>query len=266
MSTAIRRCDGAHNTMDDDRQAPKPAFQAPPLREEAARGLDLLRSLGAMDAGSKQELDAITRLASAVCQTPIALIALIDSSGLWFVSRVGVAGMQALREESFSDRAILGSDVLVIPDALADPRFGSHPAVMGEPGIRFYARAPLVTPEGLPLGALCVIDHRPRQPTAVQIDALRTLSHAVLTILAKRDLERRLAEVEATTPLGSVPHELNNALAPILSVLEFLRRRLPDPRSQELIGMALASAERIAKMVRRMRGFAREVEGRFPPD
>ena len=257
MSTAIRRYDGAHNTMDDDRLAPQPPLPDTTPSDTLAPGLGVRPSIGVMDAEIRRELDAITRVASAICQTPIALITLIEDSGLSFVSRVGLAGMPPPREETLCGRAVLGPDVLVVPDALADSRFASHPAVIGEPHIRFYARAPLVTPEGNALGALCVMDPQPRQPTPEQIDALRTLSRAAVTFLAKRELERRHTGGAATAQPSAVAHDLNNALAPILSVLEFLGRRLPDTRSQELIGLALASAARITQTVRQMGGSAK---------
>ena len=266
MWTVIRRCDGAHNTMDDDRLAPQPPFPRLVARDTDARGLDLRRSVGAMDAETRQQLDAITRLASAICQAPIAQITLIDDRGSWFVSRVGLVGMQTPQEQAPCDRAVVGTDVLVIPDALADPRFACHAAVLGEPHIRFYARVPLIPPEGLPLGALCVMDRRPRHPTDHQIDALRTLGRVVLTILAKRDLERQLAGVAVTPQAGAVAHDLHNALAPIISVLEVLGRRQMDMRSQEMIALALASGERITQMVRRMRGVAQGADGRRPAE
>ena len=235
MSTAIRNCDGAHKTMDDDRHVTQPPVPHSPQRADAALRIEALRSLGMMDTETEHDLDEITRLASAICQTPAAHIALIDESRKWIKARVGAAGMPALPEEAFCDHAILGPDVLVVPDALADPRFAFHPAVMGEARVRFYAGAPLITPEGLALGALCVIDREPRQLTPDQIDALRTLGRAVLALLARRDLERRLADVETIAEAGTWTIELATGACRWSPACRRLLERKP--------GRALASFE-----------------------
>jgi PAS domain S-box-containing protein len=162
---------------------------------EAAR-LSTLLSLEILDTPLEAAFDELVALAAYICQTPIALISLVDESRQWFKSKLGWTLCATPRQISFCAHTILGPDIFVVPDAAADPRFAANPLVTSPPGIRFYAGAPLVTPEGHALGALCVLDHRPRELTAEQLQALRTLSHVVVSQLRFRhDLgERQRAE------------------------------------------------------------------------
>ena len=162
------------------------------------------RSGGILDPGTleEQSYDEITKLASFICETPIALITLVDRERQWFKSRLGLQATQTPREHAFCAHAILElPEVLVVHDASADPRFGDNPLVMGEPRIRFYAEAPLVAPSGEALGTVCVIDRVPRELPLEKIDAPRALSRQVVAHLelrkALRDLESKHEEQRA---------------------------------------------------------------------
>jgi PAS domain-containing protein len=168
---------------------------APLPQNESAR-LDALQRYEILDTEPEQKFDDLTLLASHICQSPIALISLLDAERQWFKAKVGLTTSETPRSISFCGYAILQDDVMVVPDASADARFADNPLVTGEPNVRFYAGAPLLSPEGLALGTLCVLDRVPRELTPEQLDALRALARQVV---AQLELRRRLQEEREET-------------------------------------------------------------------
>jgi GAF domain-containing protein len=157
---------------------------------EAAR-LAALRRYEILDTEPEEVFDDLARVAALVCNTPVAVISLIDDCRQWFKARVGVEAKETSRSIAFCDYAIREPDrLLVVPDATADPNFRDNPLVTGDTHIRFYAGAPLVTPDGYALGTLCAIDRRPRELTPEQAKALSTLArHVVTQIELRREIE-----------------------------------------------------------------------------
>ncbi|HTN93015.1 MAG TPA: EAL domain-containing protein [Gallionella sp.] len=158
-----------------------------PLPPNEAQRLEALRGYHILDTLPEQDFDDLTFLAQQICQTPIALISLVDENRQWFKSKVGVSHSETSLEFAFCPYAILDPDkMLIVQDAQKDPRFAESPRVTGGPKIRFYAGAPLVTHDGLALGTLCVIDRVPRDLTAEQKTSLHALSRIVITQLEMR--------------------------------------------------------------------------------
>ena len=147
-----------------------------------------------LDTPPEQELDDLVHLAAYVCQAPIALISLVDSDRLWFKSKIGLTATQTDRVIAFCSHTILGPDLLVVSDALADTRFADNPLVTGDPHIRSYCGAPLTTPEGHRIGTLSIIDHVPRELSPEQLETMRVLSHQVMEHLTLDRRHRELIE------------------------------------------------------------------------
>jgi PAS domain S-box-containing protein len=168
-----------------------------PLPENEKERLAALRGLAILDTPPEPAYDELSALAAYVCQTPIALISLVDEDRQWFKSRVGWTTGETPREVAFCAHAILQPDLLIVPDARADQRFADNPLVTSPPGIRFYAGAPLMTAEGHALGTLCVFDYKPRELGAEQARAFRALSHQVVAQLRLRQQLTEQSRVNA---------------------------------------------------------------------
>jgi anti-sigma regulatory factor (Ser/Thr protein kinase) len=175
-----------------------------------------------LDTNPERAFDDLALLASQICGTPMALITLIDENRQWFKSRVGVSVGETPRRISFCARTIEQPDLLVIPDALADRRFSDNPLVLGDPHIRFYAGAPLITPDGHAIGTLCVADRVPRHLTADQVEALLALKRQVEMQL---ELRRNLLELERALAARDQAEEAKTHLiAQLRSALQNVNR------------------------------------------
>jgi PAS domain S-box-containing protein len=147
-----------------------------------------------LDAEGFEALDEITDFASALCDTPIALVSIVETDRQRFLARTGLDATETPRSMSFCAHAMLGENAFVIPDATLDPRFVDNALVTGPPHIRFYAGAPLISAEGVPLGALCVIDSKPRPGlTPLQTQGLTVLAKQVAVQLEARRREHHVS-------------------------------------------------------------------------
>jgi diguanylate cyclase (GGDEF)-like protein len=175
-----------------------------PLPENESERLRALNELAILDTLPEQAYDDIVHCASIICDTPIALVTLVDDVRQWFKARVGLEPLETPREYAFCAHAILKpNDVMIVSDAKKDERFASNPLVTDEPNIRFYAGAPLITAKGEALGTICVIDRVPRQLEPKQVEMLQTLSRQVVAQLQLRrsilNLEKIILEREQQT-------------------------------------------------------------------
>ncbi len=171
-----------------------PATSAPPSDEglEGAR-LAALRSYELLDTPPEEVFDDLTKLAARICGTPVSLVTFVDEHRQWFKATFGTDLRETPRSLSFCAHAIRRPhELMIVPDASVDPRFADNELVRNAPRVRFYAGMPLVTPEGMALGTLCVVDSRPRTLTPDQAEALRVLARqAVGQIELRRALRAR---------------------------------------------------------------------------
>ena len=165
-----------------------------PLPTNEAERLAALKEYHILDTGTEQSYDDITVLAAHICNVPIAMISLVDEVRQWFKSKVGLKQQQTSRDVAFCAHAILQNEPFIVGDATKDRRFADNALVTGEPHVRFYAGIPLINPQGLALGTLCVVDHQPRRLSAAQQKALQALSRQVMALLELRRVSAHLAD------------------------------------------------------------------------
>lgn len=174
-------------------------MQKPAHPSNEASRIALLRSLNILDTPPDARFDRLTRLAKRLFDVPISTVSLVDYDRQWFKSCNGLSLDETPRDTSFCGHAILGDDLFVVEDAQADPRFFDSPLVTGDLGIRFYAGCPLQLPGGGRVGALSIVDTKPRQLDASECDLLRDLGR-----IAERELEvLQLAVTDDLTGLSN---------------------------------------------------------------
>jgi PAS domain S-box-containing protein len=163
---------------------------------EAAR-LKALHQYQILDTTPEQAFDDLVLLAAQICDTPIALINLIDANRQWFKAKVGLGSQQMPLDSGFCPICLQKGEVLIIPDTLADENFATETFVIEEPYVRFYAGVPLIVPGGEIIGTLCVLDSAPRQISAKQIEGLQSISRLVVRQLEIRRSLAELANIKA---------------------------------------------------------------------
>lgn len=235
---------------------------------ESAR-IAALRRYRILDTSPEAALDGITALAAKLLDAPIALVTLVDSDRIWFKSRVGLDLAQIDRAPGFCSSAILGEGAYVVSDATTDPRTFENALVTGDPGLRFYAAAPLCTPDGYKLGVLCVLDMTPREVSTRDMEILEGLARLVMEQLETR-LERgqaeeagdavasRVAELEARhdekARLSAIAaHDLRNSLGSSLLMARLLLEEkfgALNPRQRQMIESICESGDEMLRLVK----------------
>ena len=230
---------------------------SPPTNE--LQRLAALDSYRVLDTEPELGFDDLTAVAAATCNTPIALVSLIDDKRQWFKSHYGLDTRETPRDYAFCTHTILGSEAFVVPDTTLDARFQDNPLATGEPHVRFYAGVPLINPEGFALGTLCVIDHVPRELTPLQLDVLLRLGRQVVSQLElrrARDLAQS-AVAAKTRFLASMSHEVRTPLNGLLGVTQLLAESALNSAQSELVQIAQRSGEHLLSVVNDILEFSR---------
>ncbi len=215
-------------------------MKSAPLHAKEVERLNALFNYEVLDSEDEKVFDELTELASAICGTEISLISLVDRDRQWFKSRVGLQATETPRNVAFCSHAILQEKVFEVPNALEDERFYDNPLVTGAPDIRFYAGAPLVTPDGLPLGTLCVIDQEPKKLTPDQERALQILAKQVITQLELRIHTRKIERINAQreSMFAVVAHDLRSPFNGILGLSRILKSKAETLTPQRIMQSA----------------------------
>lgn len=211
-----------------------------PLPKNEKKRLEVLWQYDVLDTIPEQVFTDLADLAASICEAPIAMITLVDEKRQWFKAKHGVTISETSRDVSFCAHAILQHEPFIVPDATKDDRFADNPLVTSEPKIRFYAGAPLCTPDGYALGTLCVIDKVPRNLRPDQKRALEILSRHIMTQLELRRHSQELARSNAER--DGIRADLLKVQAELAQVKHALRGGKPKAR---------ASAKKARKPARR---------------
>lgn len=200
-------------------------MQSAPLPSNERERIQALYRLNILDTAPEPHFDDLTALAAALTGCPIALVSLIDVNRQWFKAKCGIDGSETDRSVAFCAHALLGADIMEVPDAREDARFAANPLVVGAPYIRFYAGMPLTSAEGLCYGTLCVVDTQPRRLSSEQRELLRKLANQVLQHMEAR-IERQqsvssslmLARLLEFLPDGLITADLDGTLRHVNSI------------------------------------------------
>lgn len=223
--------------------------------------LEALRRYDILDTPREGDFDEIVEVASAVCGTPISVINLIDRGRQWFKAEVGLGVRETPIDSSICAHAILQPDLFIVPDTTLDHRFCDNPLVTGDPHLRFYAGALLQTPEGFPLGTVCVLDYKPRELDETQKAFLRLMANQVMKLFelrriaaAEHSARLRAEEMvsEKETLMREADHRLMNSLQLVQSILAVQSRSASSEEMKAQLDMAANRVLAIATIHRQL--------------
>ncbi len=228
-----------------------------PLNEPAR--MEKLKGYGVLDTPPEPLFDHLTRLGTRHFGVPICLITLLDETRQWFKSHIGIDIPQTSRRIAFCAYTILESRVMVVPDAAADERFSDNPLVTGPPGIRFYAGAPLLTPEGLLLGTFCVIDTKPHAAFGFEErrdleEFARIVMHELEARSAQRAIQEARAEAERASAtktrfLAAASHDLRQPIQSLLLFVAALHDHIRDERGRDTLALVERSLDTLRDLL-----------------
>jgi signal transduction histidine kinase len=245
--------------------------------------LQALLDLEVLDTPSEKCFDDLVHFASLFCNTPCSAISLIDGQRQWFKAKTGIKATETSRDIAFCNHAISSNGLFVVNDAQIDPRFKCNPLVTGEMGLRFYAGMPITTSEGFNIGAICVLDTKPRELNLDQMDLLTYLAEQVMALFELRQhrgllLKTRgelirhqsvLISNQKMASLGelaaSIIHEISNPL----TIMKMKTESILNHNTESTVDLEIfikychlieSCILRIQKMVTAMRSFSRQVD------
>ncbi|NNE31480.1 MAG: GAF domain-containing sensor histidine kinase [Winogradskyella sp.] len=237
-------------------------MEAPKDHEREKDRIKELESYSILDTLPEADYDNLTAIAAEICGTEISLISLIDSNRQWFKSNHGLDARQTPREYAFCAHAINSQEsVFMVQDSRNDERFHDNPLVTGDPRVIFYAGIPLISENGLPLGTLCVIDHKPKLLSQSQISSLDALAKQVMNILNLRKAQLQLKDSfskleeknEALERFAFVAaHDLKSPLIGISGMSEIFYEEYKsniDSEGQDMLQLIKESSNKLRSLI-----------------
>lgn len=208
------------------------------LHENELKRLEALREYDILDTLPEEEFDALTKLAADICDTPVSMINLIDEHRQWSKSIVGLdeSVREVPRSSSVCQYTILGTDQLEVSDLSKDERFSNLIYVKQAPNLRYYLGSPLITPEGLPIGSLCVIDYEKRELTEKQKSQLKIIADEVMARLELRKQNHQLKALNEykIKLMKMLSHDMRSPLNGIMGMASLMKEIVGDDSSEQV--------------------------------
>ncbi|TGL35079.1 GAF domain-containing sensor histidine kinase [Leptospira koniambonensis] len=245
-------------------------YSVAPLPDNEEERVQALKRYRILDTPPEEKYDGIIKAASLICGTPIALVSLIDSERQWFKARMGLNATETPKQISFCQFAVSENKTFVVENALEDPRFSQNPLVLNDPNIRFYAGAPLRTPDGYILGTLCVIDTKPKKLSEAEIQALEALATSVVSFMELDAKSQALIQLQSVALelqkakeqfFINMNHELRTPVHGILGMVDLLHQTNNPDLQKEYLDSLTESSEHLIRLINDVIDFSKAESG-----